>query len=540
MTTRKYLNLIFVIFLIALINTTYAQNKAFKKIGASYQSGNYQSALYQLNRMRTSKKTRAKKYHWMAKCYTQLQDSENAIKYYRLAIRNKSKYKGIHFEYGQVLYSANELEKARSSFNRSVKKKFKKDVSLYYMGHISYVLEEFKKAKKYYYRILKVKKASKDMKQIAHFQLGEVFLSMAEGRDDIKKKVKKYVLPEMEKALKVDPKGNTAKDIRTRIKEIKGKYGLDPNVMANGRVLPKKRYRIVIKQNIKYDNNITTSTNESSSRATQRDSYIFNTSVQARYRFSFFQRIVSTPQLKFSNKYHSERDAFDVYSNDEYSIDSDLKNTFEHTLKGKRAAFIFDFQYNYTAQAWDSTEPHTKKMYSYSKTYTLGEKIKIFDFGSSTLKLKKKRYYGYDRHINQFSANMNTVTDTFSFSQVGMLPNKHLMLFLYNYIDVTNPSNQSEDTVSHLFRVDYIISEIIPKYELSLAYSHTLLSPDQSQHATRGTTETTLNPSISISKKPSKRTRIQIGYDYTRNKSEDKDNYDYSKHSIEFEFKYTF
>jgi tetratricopeptide (TPR) repeat protein len=509
-------NIIYFVTLLFLSNNAFSQTQLDKKIFKLYKTGAYAQAIELLKKSKPS----SQNLYLTAISYNRLQEFDNSIKYFKRAIRAKASAKDIYYEYGQALYAASELEKARKSFLRSAKLNYKSPSSYYYIGHISQILEQYKRAKNYFQKILKDKSSEKNIVQVARFQLAETLLSLARKKSDTKRIVKKYVLPQITKALRIDEKSTTSFDIRRRKKEIEREFGLDPNLMVNGRRISKKKYRLSFSHKMDYDNNVTLSTDEPSVVATQKDSYIHTTSANASYRFIFKRRYTTKPGLLFTKVKYGDRDNSEVYTNDYWTISPSLKNGFEHKLFNKMSTLIFDISYDYKSR--DRLGNKDKIFYNRAITYTLGEKIKFFNVGNTSFKVKKKFYRSYSQALD------NDVF-TFSFDQVYNSPGKFLLLFLYQ-MDSTDYFNDStESTVSNLFRVDFIKSNILPSMSLGLNFSSTFLSYDDATKSTANGTELTLGTGISLTKKVSKNVSLVFGYDYTNANSDNESN-KYSKH----------
>jgi len=495
---------------------TLAQNSSFTDIYKVFKKGDYTQTIKLL---KEQKKT-AKSFYLFAISYNRLQEFDKSIPYFKAAIKAKSKSKDIFYEYGQALYAASELEKARSAFHKSAKLNFKAPSSYYYMGHISQVLEEYKKAKLSFEKILKLKDSDKAILQVARFQLAETLLSLARKKKDPKRIVKKYILPQLVKALKVDNDSTTAKDIKKRKSEIEKEFGLDPNLMINGRRISKKSYRLNFAQKLEYDNNITQSTDQPTVKATQKDSYIFETTANAHYRIILKRRFSLKPGIRFTKVKHNDRDSSEVYTNDYWSITPSLKNSFEHKLFNKMATTLFDLSYEYKER--DREAKKEKVFYNRTITYTLGEKVKFFSFGDSTFKLKRKVYRSWDKSLH------NDVS-TFSYDQVVSIPRKFLLLFLYQYDGTDYFNNTSSSTKSNLIRFDFIKSNFLQSIDLGVNLSTTFLSYDDATESQNNGTEVTLASGFSLTKKVNKYVRFVIAYDYSHAYSDNESN-KYSKH----------
>ncbi len=502
------------IFLLSL--NTSAQTNKLTEVFKLFKKGDYTQTIKLLKNTKKS----SEKFYLLAISYNRLQEFDKSIRFFKLAIKMKSSSKDLYYEYGQALYAASELEESRQAFTKSYKLKHKPASSLYYMGHISQILEEYKTAKNYYQKVLKIKEKDINILQVSRFQLAETLLSLARKKKKTSRIVKKYILPQIQKAIDVSDKSKVAKDIIKRKAEIEKEFGLDPNLMVNGRRIPKKSYRLNFYQKLEYDNNITQSTDQPTVKATQKDSYIFETGANTNYRFIIKRRFTLKPGLKITKVKHNDRDTADVYTNDYWSLSPSLKSGLEHRLFNKVATTLFDITYDYKERDRESNKK--KIFYNRSLTLTIGEKVKFFSFGNSTIKLKNKTYRSWDQALH------NDVT-TVSFDQVVSIPKKFLVLGLFQY-DATDYFNDTTaSTKSKLLRFDFIKSNFLQSIDLGLNVSSTFLTyDDEAESATNGT-ELTLASGFSLTKKVSKLIRFIISYDYT-NASSDNSSNKYSKH----------
>ena len=108
-------------------------------------------------------------------------------------------------------------------------------------------------------------------------------------------------------------------------------------------------------------------------------------------------------------------------------------------------------------------------------------------------------------------------------------------LFEADFID--NFNAPSTNTNTFLFRLDYIIPEIVPTYTLSAAFAATMTDTLE-QKDTRGT-EVSWNPSIDIAKDLTDKSKISFNYDYTKSTSDSPD-YSYGKSVFTTEYRYSF
>tara|TARA_R110002072_G_scaffold276051_1_gene437401 strand:- start:139478 stop:141076 length:1599 start_codon:yes stop_codon:yes gene_type:complete len=522
----KFFKLIILSTLFISINS-YAEPiaEAFK----FYKMGEYQTALKTLNKKMTSRKKLATREYLKGVIYNKLQSYDKSIPHFKRAIKLKSKAKDLYYEMGQALYATNALEDARIAFRKSYRAGFKKTSSLYYMAHVSQVLEKHKDAKNIFTQILKEEKEDFNILQISRFQLAESLLAMATTKNQTERLIADYILPQMEKAIEVDPKSNTASDIRDRIKELQKQYGLDPNIMKNGKNLPEKRWSINFSQDIKYDNNITQSTDLPTSQATQKDSYIFNTELGTNYQYNPNNRFILTPNFRVSNKEHSDRNNSTVFKNDSLSLFYGLKNSFEHTLFKQQASLMLDLDFNYISR--DRNSKKSKEFYARSWTVSFGEKFKLSTLGSTTIKFKYKDYQGY---LN----NLNNKTKTVSINHTLITSSRNIFIFFYQSDFIDNYNDPTSSTDNHLFRTDYLYPNILKGHTLNLAMSVSFLDTKAKQ-ATRGT-EKTYTPMFKWTRNVNKYLSTNISYEYTKNRSKDAASFNYTKHVTTFEVSASF
>ena len=492
----------------------------------NFKNGNYVKVIELLDvKKQSDKKFLSTKYYLKGISYSRLQDYQSAIENFTLAVRNKSKSADLYYELGQAFYAQNELEQARKSFFRSAKNGFQKAQCNYYIGHISQLLDEHKNAKKFFAKILKDKTASESISQIARFQLAESLLHMAREKKEAIIYVKKYILPQMKKALSINKKSSTAKDITKRISEIEREFGLDPNLLVNGKRIPAKRLSINFSQSVAYDNNFTLTNDLPGNQQSQMDTYIFETSASTSYKYIYKRRYIIEPGLEIDNTLHSDRQEATIYSSDQYSITPSLDTSLAHKAFGKPAKLIFNIDYEYTAKDRESTK--TKIFNNRTISFDLGDKFKYFSVGDTTVKLGRDLFRSYDESLD-------TDKNTFSIDQL-IIKNKNIFVALYQRDATTFINDETNDTVSNLIRVDYIRPEIFPKINFNLGISNTWLTyEDPTKTETRGT-ETTLATTFKLTKTVSRLVSVDLDYTYTKNTSELEDN-NYTKHVTKFDF----
>jgi tetratricopeptide (TPR) repeat protein len=509
----------------------HAQSPALNDYHKLYKSGQYLKAVSSLESV-DGKDNNGEKYYLLAMAYSKLQEYDKAITNFEAAIRENNPSKDLYYEYGQALYASNELKAARKAFGESATKDFNKPASLYYMAHISQILEEFNEAKDRYTDLIKNKDADNKIKQIARFQLSETMLSLLREKvkspESLEKNVEKYILPMMRQAHKTDKSTPVATEIAQRIGELEKEFNLDPDLLLNGRRIPSKRYSGYVAQKIKFDDNISLTNEQNNVSQSKRESFIFETEAYARYDWVLKKKFIVSPEFRWNFVQHGDQDSSAVYQNDVYSLNANLKNKYEHKFREAPASFSFDIEYTKSFKDWKAQ--HSRIPYADSVAIGIGEQFSYFDVGETSFKLKRKSFTGETDTINNH-------TWSISADQTVILPTQHLLIALLELDTVDNYNNTSSSTDTYLLRFDYLIPEIMPRYTLAFALA-TTLTDTKEQMAQRGY-ETTLNPSIDLSKQINERMKISINYDFTKNKSKQSD-YDYQKNVFTTEFRYSF
>jgi tetratricopeptide (TPR) repeat protein len=528
---RYSLKLAFILVLFCLtITCVHSQtNGEFDQL---FKSGQYAKALIALKNSELKDYGSGQISYLEGICHSKLQEYDQAIKSFDKAIALNNGNEDLYYEYGQALYAANELKAARKAFKESSTKKYNTSASLYYVAHISQILEEFPEAKDTYTILIKNKSTDNKTKQITRFQLAETLLSMLKEktleRSVTEENVDKYIVPMMKEAINTDKNSQVAREIDQRILEILKEYNLDPNLLLNGRRISNKRYNAYISQKIKFDDNVSLTNEENNVQQSKKGSLIFESEVYGKFDFVIKKKFIVSPDIRLNFVKHSNQHDSVVYQNDAFSYFANLKNKYEHLINSQPASFLIDIEYSKTSKDWQLV--HSRDAYSKSTTFGIGESFTYFSKGDTTIKLKRKNFIG----VNELISNHTTII---SADQAVSLISQNILIILVEADMIDNFNNKSSNTNTYLARLDYLIPDLFQKYTLGLAMA-TTLTDTKEQNATRGT-ELTLNPSVDISKALNDKTKISLNYDFTKNKSKLSD-YDYKKHVITTEFRYSF
>jgi len=510
----------------------YAQSPAMGDFKQFYKNGQYAKAIVALEKIENTETANGEKYYLLGECYSKLQEFDKAIVNYDLAIKDGNTHEDIYYQYGQSLYAANELKKARTAFAESAKRKFNTPASIYYIAHISQILEEYPQAKESYTALIKEKDADTKIKQIARFQLAETLLTMMREKETNKEKmekgVEKYVLPLMNQAYKTDKSTAVAHDIQQRIAEVEKEFNLDPNMLVNGRRISEKRYAAYVVQKVKFDDNITLTNEENNVTQSKKESFIFESEVYGKYDFVIKKRFIVSPEARVNFIQNSDQDSPEVFQNDTYSLNTNLRNKYEHVVFAAPATLSFDIEYSRNYKDWQ--QKHSREHYADSFSYSLGELFSYFSVGDTSFKVKFKDYKGENTAISNR-------TTSLSADQTVLLPIQHLLIAFFEADFIDNYNNKTTNTDTYLTRFDYIIPDIMPSYTLDIAIA-TTITDTKEQKAARGT-EFTLNPSLDLSKQINERFKIGVNYDFTKSNSRQSD-YKYTKSVFSTEFRYSF
>jgi tetratricopeptide (TPR) repeat protein len=506
------------IFLLSLSVNALTSQESLGQALKSFQLGSYQKALADLKTVGGNAKSLATRYYLEGVCHNHLQEYDLSLVAFSKARKYGSDAKDIFYEYGQALYANSELVKARKSFQLSYQNKYKASSSLYYMAHISQLLDEHKKAKDLYLKVIKTEKEDVRLVQVARFQLSESLLAIAEKRPNARKIVKKYVVPQLKMAYAKKPDSKLANEIQARRKEIEKRYFLDPNVMINGKILSSKRWSILTSQDLSYDNNVVFETQAPTAGATQSESYVQNTYLSGNYLFSFKNRYTMQPKLDFVKVKHTDRENAAIFQNDSYSVIFALNNNFEHKLFSKQATLNFDLSYTYYAR--DRLATQDIIFFSRSMQYTLGETFNLFSIGPT------KIYFSY-QDLTSFTLVQNYRNTTFGFDQTGITKKGHMWVLGYKTASFDNYNQTNDSTAQQTFSFNYYVPKFMHKTTLALGFSLGLLDTKE-QSVTRGT-EKNISPSISFIRELTKNVSATITNTYTRNSSLNLTSFDYKK-----------
>lgn len=492
-----------------------------------FQAGDYQSVATYGPLYRGKKKFKAKANYYTGLALNRLGQFQDAPKYLSKAILAKVEYKDAYFELGQAYYANNEMQKSARAFLESVKTKFKVPTSMYYIAHISQILEKWKTAKKFYKKIVKDKTADPKIRQISRFQLGEVYLSyVREKKDELRNYVRKFILPQFEKAIDIDPRSALAREILKRKTEVEKQYGLNPKYLVNGAASPGK-FSASFSQKFKYDSNITYTNELPTQQGTLKDSFITNSSFNSSYNHVFDQKLIVTPSLSITNTEHNDDVNATVYQNDAYTITGSAKVERPYTFDKKPGSYSYTLSYLYSAR--DRLSQQEKIFAGRTLTHSFSFTLPYLKKGPTTFGLSHANFSAYQESLN-------STTNTLSLTQIMLFPNLTMLILFGSYSDIT-VEDTSNSTASTVLRADYLFLNLLATYTFQVGLGYTLTDTKE-QAETRGT-EKTLAPSFKVTKKINAHTSFALNYAYT-DKTSESESFAYEKNVTTFEFRYKF
>ena len=509
------------------INAAWNYEPLVKKVYTLYSQGNYIDCIKYADVLISRVGNWGMAHYLKGRSYFKLQDFENANRSFKKALKSKVFPQSSFYEYAQSLYTVNELDKARKFFKKSAKKDFESPNSRYYVASIDQLLENYKTAVRGFKAITRMEKADSDLKQSSHFQIGKIYVVMAERIKSKKKQkdyVNKIVIPRFQKALEVDKNSKSAGQIKREIKDVQSRFKL---LYADGRAKKAKKYSIKLTQKIDYDTNVTQSPDDTGSEtAVDSAAPLSNTDVIGKYTWDKSNKFIITPELKLGfGNYFSDNSS--VTSSNSATIAPSLRNMFKHKVNKEAASLMFDIEYNYFLKDYAGDG---RKYFSSATTFVIGEKIKYFKLGDSSLKLKFKMYTGYQDSLNSSTATIN-------FTQFIALPKKRLVLVIFN-MDSVSAEVESNSTTSYMVRGDYIGLSVYKSIKFQGGLAFTMLDTGL-QSETRGS-ELTINPSIKFTMPVLKKGKAGFGYNYTTKSSKQESIYAYNKHLFSLDLSYRF
>lgn len=503
----------------------------FKAASQKFGQGKYRSTVDELtaleNRASLDKASTGLIFYWKGICYNRLQDYPRAIESFDKALNYDYSPKDLNYEYGQALFAAEKLQDARIQFRESLKKRFKRAVSLYYIGYISRELGDRKKAVTFFKAIEKLPaNETQEVIQAAEFQIGDVYLDQVEKSRDAFRSVEVYVIPQYRKALALDPNSALANPIREKIITLQRKYDLIMFNLRNGRPVVNPPHFLRASLDNGYDTNVTFAPTETTVSASKQSSFFTKGDIIGRYTFYNEDWMSISPELRFNYTYYHNRIP-EIYRNDNYLIAPAIRTAFEHVLWKKPAATLLDYDFSQSQR--DINAKKKLEFSSRSHSLMVGERFNYFDRGETFLRL---RYRLFDSYSDA------TDSKTISASAEQVIGMSNNTLLLYAGYDLTRVESEVFDTDSLTVRGDFIFGRIGKIGTPSVGLGITSTDP-VNDRSNRGR-ELLINPSFRLAKFIGQKWRGNLRYDYQNYQSKDKDQFAYKKSVYSVEIEYLF
>jgi tetratricopeptide (TPR) repeat protein len=464
--------------------------------------------------------------YWKGLSHNRLMDYANAVPAFEKAISLDFKSSDLQYEYAQALYGSEKISEARTAFQESFNQKYKAGVSLYYMGFLSQELGQLEDAKKYYQQIAMLDEVEKnEVEQASLMQVGDILLEQIEKQPDAIKKVQTEVIPQYKKAYSLDKKSSLAQQIDTKIKNLEEKYELVLYKMRNNRPTQVPPYFARASMDSAFDDNVVYSADETNLAQSKKASPLTKTDVMGRYSFYYKNIISIAPEIRTNRTQYWNRTS-SIKANDNYAIVPAIRTAYEHTLWGRAASHLFDFDYNYAHR--DLNADDKLEFSSRTQTYMLGERFNYLTNGETVFRLRR-------RHFNSFNESSNSITSSFVMEQILALKSGHMFILIGSYDQARNET-KAFSTNALMARTDVIFPRYKDLFTPTLGLGVTITDPINNPD--RGL-EKMINPSVKLTRTLTPRLRATLRFEYWKSTSNVK-TFQYTKKASGLELEYVF
>ncbi|MCO5142498.1 MAG: hypothetical protein M9962_05350 [Oligoflexia bacterium] len=468
---------------------------------------------------------------FVASAYAKLQTFDKAEPYYERAIKLGNKSPNIFYDYGQALFATQKIREAEEQFKKSIVQKYKMGASAYYIGYCRQLLEDFAGARDYYNRIQKLSTDPDSVKQPALMQMAEIEYEIAgelKNKDEKRTYLKEKVLPLYKKVRDFASGTPAHEQAVTKITQVEGEISQHAERMRNGVPIPLQPYTLKISNEFGYDSNVITQADEALVQVSNKNSFYLKPMLLAKYQFNFAKAVSLTPELTTFMQYYVRRDAPRVYQNDNISFTAALRSKFEHWSKKQPATALVELEWNLMLR--DYEQQHKFPYYSRYWNLVIGERVKWFNTGTTTLKLSLKLLENYNPDRNSYSP-------TISFQQNIKVADKWDWSNTLSF-DYLHARNDVNDEKNYKYKQSMAMTDLWKK--ITFTPSLTLnLKDTMKQKGSRGN-EFLVNPSLNFSKDLFKNFSGDLEYAFSKNYSKAKDTYKYTKHELKFTTAYSF
>lgn len=509
--------------------TQAAETRLFSKAAELFEDGKYRATVEELTSLKDKVKNKADEglvYYWKGIAYNRLQDFPLAIENFSKGLSLGYAPEDLHYEYGQALFASEKYSEARLQFRESVKRKFKRAVSLYYIAYISKELGDKKRAVTFYQAIDKLGKEGDEVRQAAQVQIGDIYLEQIEKSRDAFRSVEKYVIPQYQRALAVNESSPLGPVIKDKIRELQKKYDLILFRLRNGRPVQDPPYFFRASTEVGQDTNVTFAPTETTVSSSDQSSLFARAEFLGRYTFYYRDFFSFSPEFR-ANRTHYFNRIPEIYRNDNYLLAPAIRTSYEYTLWDRPASHLFDYEYAEARR--DVRAKEELEFSSRSHALMLGERFNLFSIGESIIRLRHRMFESYD------DASDSTTTSLI-FEQVAGF-GEYVVLFYLGY-DQTKVNSSIFNTNSYTFRTDVILPRVGDLFTPTVGIGFTRVDPVNDKSA-RGD-EFLINPSVRLSRTIGKRWRANAKYDYQDYDSKDKARFAYKKSAYSLELEYIF
>ncbi len=464
--------------------------------------------------------------YWQGLNYIRQLEYEAAVKSFQKAISYDFKASDLQYEYAQALYGAEKLDEAKAAFKASANQNYKTGVSLYYLGFLSQEMNEKKEAKVYYQQISTLpEEERKDVEQAAQMQIADITLLEVESHPDAVRKVEVEVIPQYEKAIDLDKSSNLAIDMKAKIRELQQKYELVLFKMRNNRPTQVPPYFMRASLDNAFDDNVVYSADETRISQSQKASAFTKADFMGRYSL-YYKNIMSfAPELRTNRtRYLNRTDS--IKANDNFAIVPAIRSAYEHSLWGRPASHLLDFEYNYAHRDLNSNDELVFS--SRTQTYMIGERFNFFPNGESVVRYRQ-------RHFNSYNTASNSITKSFVLEQILALKSGHMLILMGSY-DMARNVTELFNTNALMTRADVIFPKYKDWFTMTAGLGVTLTDPYK--NSARGM-EKLINPSLKFTHTFSPRLRGTFRAEYWKNTSNSA-TFQYTKKATGIELEYIF
>lgn len=515
--------------------TQASEGSVFKRAGEFFSQGKYNSTISELESIEADLKTKPSTNkavlgllsYWKGITHNRLQNFPEAIASFDQALQYGYSPIDLNYEYGQALFAAERLHEARLQFKESIKRNFKRAVSLYYVGFISKEMGERKRAFTFLRAISKLNpEEAKDVKQAAEMQIGDIYLDQVEKHPDAFRAVDTYVVPQYQKALEIDKDSPLAPIIKEKIISLQRKYDLILFQLRNGRPTLNPPYFARLAQEVGNDSNVTFAPTETTVSKSKQSSLFSRSSAMGRYTFYHDDYLSISPEVNFSYTRYFNR-VPEIYRNDNYFLATALRSAYEHTLWKKPASVLLDYEFAEVRRDVNAREK--LEFNSRSHGIMIGERFNYWNRGESVVRL---RYRMTDSYLDS----SDSTSLGLSFEQVWAFQ-VNTLLFYASY-DRVRMQEEIFSTDALTIRGDLIMARVRDWFTPSIGLALTSTDPINDREA-RGR-ELLINPNLRLAKTFSKNWRGNFKLEYMENQSNDEASFAFKKTVYSFELEYLF